>query len=80
MKLGKMKFKAVLKSHVLSGRDVTSNVGTKAAVLKSLPEKFLQEFGGKIDSAIQDSYQETEKYIVKTWCSTSHRSTFNKLR
>ena len=38
--LGEMKCRAILNSHGLSGCDATSNVGTKAAVLKNLLDNF----------------------------------------
>ena len=78
--LEEIKCKAILKSLILSGCDVTNKVGSKAAVLKNLPDNFLQEFGENNDSNIQDSYQEAEKYLVKVWCSSSHSSTFDELR
>ena len=75
-----MKCIAILKSHVLSGCDATSKVGSKSTVLKNLSDNFLQEYGENNDSDIQDSYQEAIKYLVKVWCSSSHSSTFDELR
>jgi len=37
----------ILKAHILTGSDVTSKVGTKAAALKAQPERYLQDFGQK---------------------------------
>ena len=78
--LGEMKCKPILKSHALSGCDVTSKVGSKVAVIKNLIDKSLQEFEENNDSDIQDSYQEAEKYLAKVWCTSSHSSTFDELR
>ena len=78
--LGEVKYKSIIKRHAHFGCDVTSNVGTKEAELKNLPENFLKEFGESSDSYIQGSYQEAEKYLIKEWCSRWHGSAFEKLR
>ena len=43
--LGQNLSSVVLKAHILTGCDVTSKVGTKAASLKTNPEIYLKEFG-----------------------------------
>ena len=35
----------ILKTHVLTGCDVTSKIGTKSSAMKINPERFLQAFG-----------------------------------
>ena len=75
--LGEMKYKSIIKRYAHPGSDVTSNVGTKEAELKNLPENFLKQFGESNSSYIQGSYQEAEKYLIKVWCSRSHGSTFD---
>ena len=42
--LGLQICKTLLKAQVVSGCDVTSKVGTKAAALKNTPENYLQKF------------------------------------
>lgn len=44
-KIGHMVYSVVLKAHVLTGCDVTSKIGTKAAPLKAKPELYLSHFG-----------------------------------
>lgn len=72
--------KTILRSHVLCECDLTSKVGTKAAVLKNLHEHVLQKFGEINDSDIQDWYDEAQKYLAKVWCCSLHSSTYDKLR
>ena len=35
----------ILKTHMLSGFDVTSKIGTKYSAIKNNPERFLENFG-----------------------------------
>ena len=35
----------ILKTHVLIGCDVTSNIGKKSSAMENNPEKFLEDFG-----------------------------------
>ena len=37
--------RVIIKAHVLTGCDLTREVGTKAAPLKAFPERFLKDFG-----------------------------------
>ena len=35
----------ILKTHMLTGSDVNSKIGTKSSAMKSNPERFLENFG-----------------------------------
>ena len=55
--------KILLKVHV-SGCDVTSKVGTKAAALRNTPENYLQNFG-ESDEVKTEDINLAEKYFVQ---------------
>ena len=50
--------------HALTGSDMTSKFGTKAASLKCNPTVYLQTFGKIIDD-VDDNLVEAEKYLVQ---------------
>ena len=52
----------ILKSHVLTGCDVTSKVGAKAAALNSESE---QESLGEMNEPSLESFEKAEKYHVR---------------
>ena len=63
-KLGNTLCKIVYEAHVLSGCDITSQVGSTTNVLKVNPGKYLMEFGESCTS--QDSVaSDVENYLVK---------------
>ena len=43
--LGTEKSRPLLKAHILTVCDVTSKIGSKTAVFKACPEKYLYDFG-----------------------------------
>ena len=59
---GQQMCRTLLKTHIISGCDVTSKFGTKAAALKIKPEYYLLNFG-KSDEMI--GFQEAKKYLVQ---------------
>jgi len=77
-KLGCFKIEVLLTVHTLSGCDVTSKVGTKAAAMKQIDWSPL-EFG-KTKDANLDILQQAERYLVKLLDSTSKCTTFDELR
>ena len=56
--------KTLLKTHVVSGCDVSSKIGTKAAALKNTPENYLQNFG-ESDEVKTEDINLAEKYFVQ---------------
>ena len=77
--LGTQLCKVILKSHVLTGSDVTSKVGTKAAALNSEPEKYLESFG-EMNKPSMESLEKAEKYLVQVLQKNSKCTNFNELR
>jgi hypothetical protein len=76
--LGTDKSLALLKAHVLTGCDVTSKVGSKAAALKAEPEIYLKDFGE--EPITQTVLQQAEKYLVKVTKPNASIDTFDDLR
>ena len=62
--LGAQLCKVIFKSLVLTGCDVTSKVGTKAAALDSEPELYLESFG-EMNEPFLGSFEKAEKYLVR---------------
>ena len=60
--LGQQMCRTLLKTHIISGCDVTRKFGIKAAALKSKPEYYLLNFG---ESDKMTGFQEAEKYLVQ---------------
>ena len=77
--LGTQLCKVILKSHVLTGSDVTSKLGTKAAALNSEPEKYLESFG-EMNKRSLESLEKAEKYLVRVLQKNSKFTNFNELR
>ena len=69
--------RTLLKTHIISGCDVTSKFGTKAAALKSKPEYYLLNFG---ESDEMTGFQEAEKYLVQLLQKNSKCNSFGELR
>jgi len=67
----------IVKAHILTGSDVTSKVGTKAAALKAQPERYLQDFG---ENTFATDLVQAEKYLVNVVHAKSTCATFDKLR
>lgn len=64
--LGSTTCSAISKAHILlTGCDVTNKVGMKPPALKNNREKYLQHFGKE---ALQSSFKDAEKHLVKTSC------------
>ena len=68
----------ILKTHVLTGCDVTSKIGTKSSAMKINPERFLQVFGVVEPSDI--AFKRAERYLVNVIESSSNCMTFDELR
>ena len=62
--MGSSIYKFVLKAHVLSGCDVTSKVGTKAAALKSTHENYLRNFG-EANEVTRELFALSERYLAQ---------------
>ena len=77
-KFGDEKCLALLKAHILTGCDVTSRIGTKAAAVKARPELYLQHFGE--EPLRETALQQAEKYLVKVIDFKSNCETFDELR
>ena len=77
--LGTQLCKVILKSHVLTGCDVTSKVGTRVAALNSEPEQYPESFG-EMNEPFMESFQKAEKYIVQVLQKNSKCTNFNALR
>ena len=71
--------KFVLKAHVLSGCDVTSKVGTKAAAMKSTHENYLRNIE-ETNEVTRESFASAESYLVQLLQKNSTCVTFNELR
>ena len=69
---------SILKTHVLSGCDVTSRIGTKSSAMKINPERFLQAFGVGEPSDI--AFKSAERYLVNVIQPSSNCMTFDELR
>ena len=68
----------IIKAHILTGCDLTSKVGTKAAALKAFPERFLKDFGeGNLTDA---TFQNAERYLVTVVKHNTKCETFDELR
>ena len=63
----------IIKAHILTGCDLTSKVGTKAAALKAFPERFLKDFG-------EGDLTDAERYLVTVVKYNTKCETFDELR
>ena len=70
---------SILKSHVLTGCDVTSKVETKTVALSSEPEQYLESFG-KMDEPSLESFEKAEKYLARVLQKNSKCANVNGLR
>ena len=77
--LGTQLCKVILKSQALTGCDVTSEVGTKAAALNSESERYLESFGEMNDPSLE-STEKAKTYIVQLLMEYSKCTDFNELR
>ena len=77
--LGPEMSQIILKTHILTGCDVTSKIGTKIAALNSEPEKYLKEFGEREEPSY-DSFEDAERYLVEVLKKKSMCTNFNTLR
>ena len=68
----------ILKTHVFTGCDVTSKIGTKSSAMKINPERFFQAFGVGEPSDI--AFKSAERYLVNVIQPSSNCMTFDELR
>ena len=78
-KLGAATCKVLLAVHILTGCDITSKVGTKAAALKAHPLKYLSGFAQDIDS-VEEDIEMAEQYLVQVFKNGSDLKTMDGLR
>ena len=69
---------SLLKAHIITGSDVTSKVGTKAAALKKIPEFCLVKLGDK--EVEGEGFRDAERYLVNVLQTNSQCTTFDELR
>ena len=75
--LGTERSRALLKAHILTGRDVTSKIGSKTAAFEACPENYLQDFGEEFHDY---HFQMAEKYLVKVIEPNIAAESFDDLR
>ena len=68
----------ILKTNVLTGCDVTSEIGTKFSTIKNNPERFLEDF--KIGEPSDAAFKSAEHYLVNVIQPSSNCRTFDELR
>ena len=67
--------------HALTGSDITSKVGTKAAALKADPVSYLKGFGkSPSDSNLDALYAKVEEYLGQVMKKGTHCKTMDELR
>ena len=72
VKVGKPMCEGVLPAtHVLTGCDITSKYGTKAAGIKAEPVLYLNDFG-RAHTDVQDCVQNAEKFLVQVLNRRKH--------
>ncbi|KAK3885499.1 hypothetical protein Pcinc_010240 [Petrolisthes cinctipes] len=74
--------KTVIKSHILTGDDYMSKVGTKHAAMACDPVQYLTNFG-EADTMSEQDAALAEMYLVGVWAgarSTTTAETFDQLR
>ena len=76
--LGEKNTKSLLQAHSLSGCDVTSKLGTKAAAIKHITEE-LSEFGTYDTPPSYNSFRQAEKYLTKLLNVNADCETFDDL-
>ena len=70
------------KAHLLTGDDVTSNIGTKLAAMKCNPTGYLTEFAERAELP-ETEFAQVEEYHVQVWAgarSKASAKTFDQLR
>ena len=77
--LGPNHCSAIMKAHVLTGCDVTSQVGSKTSALKNDPEKYLGEFA-EDPQLTYSAARKAEEYLVKVLKPRSESNTFDSVR
>ena len=75
--LGTEKSRALLKAHIWTVCDVTSKIGSKTAVFKACPEKYLYDFGEEFHDY---HFRMAEKYPVKAIEPNIAAKSFGDLR
>jgi len=77
VKVGKPMCKVLPSTHVLTGCDITSKFGTKAAGIKAEPVLYLKDFG-RAHTDVQDCVQNAEKFLEQVLnIETMDRLRFN---
>lgn len=80
MKVGKPMCEVLPATHVLTGCDITSKFGTKAAGIKAEPVLYLKDFG-RAHTDVQDCVQNAEKFLVQVLNRGKHGiETMDRLR
>jgi len=64
VKVGKPMCEVLPATHVLTGCDITSKCGTKAAGIKAKPVLYLKDFG-RAHTDVQDCVQNAEKFLLQ---------------
>jgi len=80
VKVGKPMSEVLPATHVLTGCDITSKFGTKAAGIKAEPVLYLKDFG-RAHTDVQDCVQNAEKFLVQVLNKGKHGiETMDRLR
>ena len=69
----------ILRLHVLTGRKVTSKIGTKYGALNAKPIDYLKKFG-QSENLCHEEAEKAEWYLVKVLRPSSACTTMNELR
>ena len=77
-KIGVPKCKVICKAHILTGSDLTSNIGPKKSAINAYPELYLQQFGEENEFSVEAA-ERAEQYLIKVEQPKSTCVTFNEL-
>ena len=66
------------KSHMLTGSDTTSKIGTKAAAIKCGQIDYLNNF--RLEYSIKSQFENAKKYLVAVSQKNSKSENFEELR
>ena len=68
----------ILKTHVFTGCDITSKIGTKSSAMKINPERFLQVFG--VGELSDIAFKSAERYLVNVIQPSSNCMTLHYMK
>ena len=68
-----------MKAHILTGCDVTCEIGTKTAAIKGSPESYLHNFGEE-NNPSAEAFLTAEEYLVRVLDKSSPAKSFDELR